>query len=136
MTQADVLRVAIALVLIVAALLVAAWLAKRSGLLPRQGGNVLRLVASLPVGTRQSIAVVQVRDTWVVVGVTPSGMTPLHTLPAEPAADADADSQTLPAAAVPAPHAPRSPHSPHQRQAGTFAAALAKRLADVLDKRP
>ncbi|SAI02915.1 flagellar protein FliO [Bordetella ansorpii] len=126
MTQADVLRVAIALALIIAAILAAAWLARRSGLLQRQGGGVLRIVASLSVGPRQNIAVVQVRDTWVVVGITPGGMTPLHTLPAEsadPAGSAQTGSETTSAV-------------PGQQPPGTFATALAKRFADALNKRP
>ena len=126
MTHADVLRVAIALALIIAAILVAAWLARRSGLLQRQGGGVLRIVASLSVGPRQNIAIVQVRDTWVVVGITPNGMTPLHTLPAESADQAgstQAGSDTTPSV-------------PGQQPPGTFATALAKRFADALNKRP
>ncbi|WP_144641561.1 flagellar biosynthetic protein FliO [Bordetella genomosp. 13] len=126
MTHADVLRVALALGLIIAAILAAAWLARRSGLLQRQGGGILRIVASLTVGPRQNIAVIQVRDTWVVVGITSGGMTPLHTLPAEPAADAGAPRSAGDAAlAVPGQQAP-----------GTFATALAKRFADALNKRP
>ncbi|ARP94301.1 flagellar biosynthetic protein FliO [Bordetella genomosp. 13] len=125
MTQADVLRVAIALVLIVAAILLAAWLARRSGLLQRQGGGVLRIVASLSVGPRQNIAVVQVRDTWVVVGITPNGMTPLHTLPAEPVAEPGSPQAAADAASI-----------QQQQMPATFATALAKRFADALNKRP
>lgn len=125
MTQADVLRVAIALVLIVAAILLAAWLARRSGLLQRQGGGVLRIVGNLAIGPRQNIAVVQVRDTWVVVGMTPNGMTPLHTLPAEPTA--------APGSPQAEAHADATVQD-HQMPA-TFATALAKRFADALNKR-
>ncbi|WP_459618398.1 flagellar biosynthetic protein FliO [Bordetella sp. 2513F-2] len=90
MTEAAVLRVVAGLVLVVAAILMAAWLARRSGLMQRQDGSVLRMVGSLALGPRQRIAVIQVQDTWLVVGLTPGGMTALHTLPAGtvPAPDA------------------------------------------------
>ncbi|SAI71232.1 flagellar protein FliO [Bordetella ansorpii] len=123
MTQADVLRVAVALGLIVAAILLAAWLARRSGLLPRQGAGVLRIVASQTVGPRQNILIVQVRDTWVVVGVTPNGMTPLHTLPAESGTDSAAEGDASMAVAGPPAN-------------GTFATTLAKRFTEALNKRP
>ncbi|WP_313619967.1 flagellar biosynthetic protein FliO [Achromobacter sp.] len=82
MTEPALLRVIIGLVLVVAAILVSAWLAKRAGLMQRGGGNLLRQVASLPVGPRQSVVVVEIEDTWLVVGVGPNQLTTLHTLPA------------------------------------------------------
>ena len=82
MTESSLLRVIIGLVLVVAAILVSAWLAKRAGLTQRGGGNLLKQVASLPVGARQSIVVVEVDNTWLVVGVSPNQISPLHTLPA------------------------------------------------------
>lgn len=116
MTQDAVLRVAIGLGLVIAAILAAAWLARRSGLIQRQGGNVLRLVGSLSLGPRQSIAVVQVQDTWLVLGLTPNNVTTLHTLPAD-----TTDSSTGAPEAGP--------------QSTTFSAALAARLGKAL-KRP
>nr|WP_315847101.1 flagellar biosynthetic protein FliO [uncultured Achromobacter sp.] len=82
MTESSLLRVIIGLVLVVAAILVSAWLAKRAGLTQRGGGNLLKQVASLPVGARQSIVVVEIDNTWLVVGVSPNQINTLHTLPA------------------------------------------------------
>ncbi|MGE8680075.1 MAG: flagellar biosynthetic protein FliO [Achromobacter marplatensis] len=82
MTESSLLRVIIGLVLVVAAILVSAWLAKRAGLTQRGGGNLLKQIASLPVGARQSIVVVEVDNTWLVVGVSPNQISTLHTLPA------------------------------------------------------
>ncbi|CAB3630717.1 flagellar biosynthetic protein FliO [Achromobacter marplatensis] len=82
MTESSLLRVIIGLVLVVAAILVSAWLAKRAGLTQRGGGNLLKQVASLPVGARQSIVVVEIDNTWLVVGVSPNQISTLHTLPA------------------------------------------------------
>ncbi len=82
MTESALTRVIVGLVLVVAAILAAAWLARRAGLTQRGGGNLLRQVASLPVGPRQSSVVVEIEDTWLVVGVGPNQLNTLHTLPA------------------------------------------------------
>lgn len=102
MMEDAVLRVTIALVLVVVAILVMAWLARRSGFAARQDGSGLKLVSRLSLGPRQSLVVVQVQDTWVVLGVTANNITPLHTLPAptgaptpDNAVASDAFAQTL-----------------------------------------
>jgi flagellar protein FliO/FliZ len=78
MTESALLRVIIGLVLVVAAILVSAWLARRAGLTQRGGGNVLKQVASMPVGPRQSIVVVEIENTWLVVGVGPNQLNTLR----------------------------------------------------------
>lgn len=95
MNESALLRVIVGLVLVLAAILAAAWLARRAGLTPRGGGHLLRQVASLPIGPRQSIVVVEVENTWLVVGVSPNQLDTLHTLPAGQLPEAS----TLPAAA-------------------------------------
>ncbi|MEB3096604.1 flagellar biosynthetic protein FliO [Achromobacter sp. D10] len=95
MNESALLRVIIGLVLVLAAILAAAWLARRAGLTQRGGGHLLRQVASLPIGPRQSIVVVEVENTWLVVGVSPNQLNTLHTLPAGQLPEAS----TLPAAA-------------------------------------
>ena len=82
MTESAVLRVVIGLVLVVAAILASAWLARRAGLAGRAGSGPMRQVASLQLGPRQSVALLQIDDTWLVVGVTSTQITPLHALPA------------------------------------------------------
>ncbi|MDH3065058.1 flagellar biosynthetic protein FliO [Achromobacter insolitus] len=95
MNESALLRVIVGLVLVLAAILAAAWLARRAGLAQRGGGHLLRQVASLPIGPRQSIVVVEVENTWLVVGVSPNQLNTLHTLPAGQLPEAS----TLPAAA-------------------------------------
>ena len=81
MTESALLRVIIGLVLVVAAILASAWLARRAGLVQRGGGNRSQ-VAALPLGARQSVVVIEVDKTWLVVGVSPNQLTTLHTMPA------------------------------------------------------
>jgi len=91
MTESAVARVAIGLLLVLAAILASAWLARRAGLAGRHRTGPLRQVASLALGPRQSVAVLQIDDTWLVVGVTPTQLTTLHTLPAGDAPPAPAE---------------------------------------------
>ena len=89
------LRATLGLVLVVAIILVMAWLARRSGFVSRQGGGAgLRLISRLSLGPRQNVVVVQTQDTWLILGQTTTNITLLHAMPAqvapespEPAAD-------------------------------------------------
>ncbi|SEK16930.1 flagellar protein FliO/FliZ [Variovorax sp. OK605] len=60
-----------------------AWLARRFGLQRLGSGNVVKVVSSANVGQRERVVVVEVGDTWLVLGVTPSQVNTLHTLPAQ-----------------------------------------------------
>lgn len=84
MTDASLLRVVIGLLLVLAAILAAAWLARRAGLGRSGSGPLLRQVASQTLGPRQRVVIVEVGQTWLVLGVTPNQITTLHTLPADP----------------------------------------------------
>jgi len=53
------------------------------------GAGLLRIIAGAAVGTRERVVVVEVGDTWLVLGVAPGSVTALHLLPRQdvPAAD-------------------------------------------------
>lgn len=84
------LQVFVALGLVLAAIAVAAWLARRY--LP--GGGVtagpVRVIGGVMVGTRERVVVLEIEDTWLVVGVTATHVQALHTLP-RPAGAASSD---------------------------------------------
>ena len=89
MMQDAVLRTTLGLVLVVAVILVMAWMARRSGFAARQGGGTgLKLVSRLSLGPRQNVLVVQTQDTWLVLGQTATSITLLHTMPAQAAPEA------------------------------------------------
>lgn len=58
-----------------------AWGAKRLRLAQGTQPALLRSVAGLSVGTRERVVVLEVGDTWLVLGVTPQSINTLHTLP-------------------------------------------------------
>ena len=69
------------LLLVLAAVVAAGWLAKR--FVPRHpaAGNTLRVIAGTAVGQRERVVLVEVGSTWIVVGVAPGNVRALHTLP-------------------------------------------------------
>jgi flagellar protein FliO/FliZ len=75
------LQTTLALVFVLALLAGLAWFLKRYG--PRAGGaNAnLRVVASLSLGGRERIMVVEVGDQWIVVGASPGRVNALATMP-------------------------------------------------------
>ncbi|MBV9890083.1 MAG: flagellar biosynthetic protein FliO [Rhizobacter sp.] len=80
-------------VVIVAAIPFALWLLKRTPLGTAGGAGVMKSVAMLPLSTSHRIVTVEVGSgeerRWLVLGVTPSAITTLHTMaPGTTATDA------------------------------------------------
>lgn len=75
-------KVAFALLVIVAIILLCAWLLRRLG--PGQGaaGQHLKVIAGKAVGPKERVVIVEVNDTWLVLGVSAGGISKLHELPA------------------------------------------------------
>ncbi len=77
-------------VVILAAIPLALWLLKRTpygAAMSGGAGAPVRPVASLPIGPNQRLVTVEVGQgeerRWLVLGVTPQAITPLHTLTAQ-----------------------------------------------------
>lgn len=92
LSSGSILQVIFSLLLVLGAIVLVAWLLKRINL-PQQGGrNLLKVVSGVAVGQRERIVLVEVGETWLVVGVAPGSVRTLHTLPrsALPTAEANA----------------------------------------------
>lgn len=68
------------LLVVVALIFFFAWLMKRLNLTQQSNGGILRIVAGLPVGTRDRIVLLQVGEEQVLVGLSPGRMEKLHTM--------------------------------------------------------
>ncbi len=84
-----------ALLAVLGLVALAAWAARRTGL-ARPSGTVLRPVASVSLGARERVVVVEVAGRWLVLGVAPGSVRALADLPpaaveAAPAAPAFPD---------------------------------------------
>lgn len=77
---AGVAGMLLSLLLILGLFVLAAWLVKRY--LPQVGkSGPVRLVGATLVGPRERVVVVEVEDTWLVLGVGGGQVRTLHTLP-------------------------------------------------------
>lgn len=82
---ASLAQAGLGLFAVIALILGLAWLARRVGLVRHgTGGATMKVVGSLTLGARQKVVMVEVGDTWLVLGVSAGEIRPLHTLPAQP----------------------------------------------------
>jgi len=82
MNEMDVLRMVVSLTFIVALILAGAWLMRRAGWLRPAAGQPIKVLGSQSLGARSSVAIIQIDDTQLVLGVTPQQITLLHASPA------------------------------------------------------
>ncbi|WP_179403413.1 flagellar biosynthetic protein FliO [Burkholderia guangdongensis] len=77
-----VLQTLVGLAVVIGLVFGCAWLARRFGFQPVRRGGPLKVVASVAVGGKETATVVEIGDTWLVLGVGPGNVRLLHTLPA------------------------------------------------------
>lgn len=77
----SLLQVAFSLLLVLAAIAGLAWLLKRLTPHQRSLGGALKVVSATAVGQRERVVVLEIDDTWLVVGVAPGHVGALHTMP-------------------------------------------------------
>lgn len=81
MTESAVLRLVLSLFLIIALILAGAWLTRRAGWLRGTANRSIKLIGSQSLGPRAYVALVEVENTRLVLGVTATQISLLHTLP-------------------------------------------------------
>lgn len=74
------ISVTFALLLIIALIMGLSWFVKRFGQGGLVGSNHLKIVASLPLGTRERIALIEVGGRQLLLGITPTQINTLHVL--------------------------------------------------------
>ena len=79
-TASSMITVLVSLGLILGGFVAVAWLARRY--LPGMGAQgAVKVVGTTPVGTRERVVVVEVDNTWLLLGVGGGNVRLLHTLP-------------------------------------------------------
>jgi len=81
-----VLQTIVGLVVVIGLVFACAWLARRFGLQPGSRGGLVKTVGGASLGGKERVAVVEIGDTWLVVGAAPGNVRLLHTMPAGSAA--------------------------------------------------
>ncbi|WP_321862361.1 flagellar biosynthetic protein FliO [Burkholderia cenocepacia] len=77
-----VLQTLVGLAVVIGLVFACAWLARRFGFQPGRRGGPLKVVSSVGLGAKESATIVEIGDTWLVLGVAPGNVRLLHTLPA------------------------------------------------------
>lgn len=80
-SSGGVMQIILSLALVLAAIVAVAWLMKRLNLQQQGSANLLKVISGVAVGPRERVVLVEVNDTWLVVGVAPGQVRALHTLP-------------------------------------------------------
>jgi len=80
-SSGNFLQVILSLLLVLIVIAIVAWVLKRIALPHNVSGKLIKVVSGVAVGQRERIVLVEVNDTWLVVGVAPGHVTALHTMP-------------------------------------------------------
>ncbi|KWK55048.1 flagellar biosynthesis protein FliO [Burkholderia stagnalis] len=126
-----VLQTLVGLALVIGLVFGCAWLARRFGFQPAGHGGPLKVVSSVAVGTKERATIVEIGDTWLVLGVAPGNVRLLHTLPAGSAAAMAPDA---PAGAAPSAAGGGLHGTFGQRFRSALAGEAAKRLRRDKDR--
>nr|WP_228880481.1 flagellar biosynthetic protein FliO [Paraburkholderia saeva] len=77
-----VLQTVVGLAVVIGLVFGCAWLARRLGLQPSQRGGLVKTIGGASLGGKERVAVVEIGDTWLVLGTAPGNVRLLHTMPA------------------------------------------------------
>jgi len=77
----SVLQVSLGLGLVLLMVVAAAWLARRLGVGTTRSDGTVTVRGGVAVGQRERVVVVEINDTWLVIGVAPGRVNALHALP-------------------------------------------------------
>lgn len=80
-TFGSLVQVVLALLLVLAAIAGSAWLLRRFGPSQIGPGGALRVLGGVMVGQRERLMLVEVGETWLIVGVAPGRVTAVHSMP-------------------------------------------------------
>jgi flagellar protein FliO/FliZ len=80
-TDGGMLQVMLGLGLVLAVMAGCAWLLRRLGGVPRGGAGAIKVIGGSAVGQRERVVLIEVNDTWLLVGVAPGHVTALHSMP-------------------------------------------------------
>lgn len=78
---ASMLQVMLGLGLVLAVMAGCAWLLRRFGGVQRGAAGAIKIIGGSAVGQRERVVLVEVADTWLVIGVAPGHVTALHSMP-------------------------------------------------------
>ena len=118
-SSGSVLQVIFSLLLVLAAVLLAAWVLRRIKLQQHGAGSLLKVIGGVAVGQRERVVLVEINDTWLVLGIAPGQVRTLH---------------SMPKSALPATQLGTPPHT-EGANVSTWLATWNHKLKQVMEKR-
>ncbi|WP_250452603.1 flagellar biosynthetic protein FliO [Caballeronia sp. ATUFL_M2_KS44] len=115
-----VLQTLFGLVIVIGFVFGCAWLARKFGFQGGKRSGLVKVVGGASLGNKERVAVVEVGDTWLVLGAGPGNVRLLHTMPAG-SAEADGIGNQVP--------------TPAQTLPGSFGQRFRDALAGEANKR-
>jgi flagellar protein FliO/FliZ len=88
-SSGGMLQIIFSLLLVLAAIVMVAWLLKRMNVTHQGNGSQLKVLGGVAIGQRERVVLLEIEDTWLVVGVGPGQIRTLHTLPKSSAINAN-----------------------------------------------
>jgi flagellar protein FliO/FliZ len=79
-SSGSIVQIIFSLLLVLAAIVLVAWLLKRMNLAQQGTAGHLKVIGGVAIGQRERVVLVEIDDTWLVVGVGPGQIRTLHTL--------------------------------------------------------
>lgn len=80
-SSGSVLQIIFSLLLVLGAVVAVAWIMKRINLPQHGAASLLKVISGVAVGPRERVVLMEVNDTWLIVGVAPGQVRTLHTMP-------------------------------------------------------
>lgn len=79
-TTEGMLQMVIGLLLVLATIGLVAWLLKRFSIIPATTAGIVKIIATAGVGQRERVVIVEIGNTWLVLGVAPGRVNTLHSM--------------------------------------------------------
>ncbi|SFQ10565.1 flagellar protein FliO/FliZ [Nitrosomonas cryotolerans] len=76
----NMLQMAAGLLLVLIVIGAATWLLKRFAIIPTTTSNAIKIISTTSIGQRERIVILEVGDTWLVLGVAPGRVSTLHSM--------------------------------------------------------
>ncbi|TCV90771.1 flagellar biosynthetic protein FliO [Sulfurirhabdus autotrophica] len=92
-TAGGMLQVLFGLIIVLAAIAGTAWLLRRIGPGQSSAGGMLKLVGGMMVSPKERVVLVEIGETWLLLGVAAGQVNTLHTMPKPPDADLKATTE-------------------------------------------
>jgi flagellar protein FliO/FliZ len=93
----SLVQVVLALALVLGAIVLFAWLMRRFVPGHAGPGGLLKVIGAVMVGPKERVVVVEVGDTWLLLGVAANGVTLVHSMAKPSSAETDSGGPTAPA---------------------------------------